>query len=342
MHRELAHISSKLSSPIELQGRTVRKSAASPAETFGSWEKLLSRTNAYHRVVSPNQVAERTIEAKNAGRTLHPEMSDEQQRKTRKIKSTRDGPEDPGNMLILLKKSGTVETALNTRKKAFKGCLQTEQTTTPQFDKRLLNRPHPKKQEEWFSHLQTLTSPTCMGETEESFVTSATSPTKLKRQDFLKSSIATLPNDEATKKAFQDRDEKKILQSAQSPRNARHLASTLQDELFQPLSTKKDPNRQNYKSYEEDGRLHPYSKGKKVEYPQYLERNTSAVLSPKASALTGSPRYGGMEPLNALFDGRRNIAPKPLVDNIINPPMHKDSARGGTVFSYRTFSSQIF
>jgi len=91
-----------------------------------------------------------------------------------------------------------------------------------------------------------------MGETEESFVTSPTSPTKLKRQDFLKSSIATLPNDETTKKSFQDRDEKKILQSAQSPRNARHLASTLQDELFQPLSTKKDPNRQNYKSYEVD------------------------------------------------------------------------------------------
>lgn len=74
MHRELAHISSKLAAPIELQGRTVRKSAASPAETFGSWEKLLSRTKAYHRVVSPNQVAERTIEAKNANRILNPQL----------------------------------------------------------------------------------------------------------------------------------------------------------------------------------------------------------------------------------------------------------------------------
>jgi len=243
-------------------------------------------------------------------------------------------------MLILLRKSGTVETALNSRKKPFKGCLQTEQTTTPHLDKRLLTQPHPKKQEEWFSHLS---SPTCRGETEESLMMSPTSPTKLRRQDFLKSSIQTLPNDESTKKAFLDRDEKKIMQSAQSPRNARHLTSTFQDELFQPLSTKKDPNRQNYKSYEEDGRLHPYSKGKKVEYPQYLERNTSTVVSPKGSmTVTGSPRYGGMEPLNAMFDGRRNIAHKPVIDTILNPPMHKDSVRGGTVFSYRTFSSQIF
>ena len=39
--------------------------------------------------------------------------------------------------------------------------------------------------------------------------------------------------------------------------------------------------------------------------------------------VTGSPRYGGMEPLNAMFDGRRNIAHKPVIDTILNPPMHK-------------------
>jgi len=90
-----------------------------------------------------------------------------------------------------------------------------------------------------------------MGETEESFfISPVASPTKLKRQDHLKSSIQTLPNDESTKKYFQDRDEKKILQSAHSPRRIQHLTSTFQDELFQPLSNKKDPNRQNYKSYE--------------------------------------------------------------------------------------------
>ena len=47
-------------------------------------------------------------------------------------------------------------------------------------------------------------------------------------------------------------------------------------------------------------------------------------MSPKPSALVGSPRYGGMEPLNALFDGRRNIAQKPSAENIIvSPPAHK-------------------
>ena len=39
---------------------------------------------------------------------------------------------------------------------------------------------------------------------------------------------------------------------------------------------------------------------------------------------TGSPKYGGMEPLNALFNGRRNIAQKPSAENIIvSPPNHK-------------------
>ena len=68
-----------------------------------------------------------------------------------------------------------------------------------------------------------------MGDTEESFIMSPlASPTKMKRQDHLKSSIQTLPNDESTKKAFQDRDEKKILQSAHSPRRIQHLTSTFQ------------------------------------------------------------------------------------------------------------------
>ena len=47
-------------------------------------------------------------------------------------------------------------------------------------------------------------------------------------------------------------------------------------------------------------------------------------MSPKANAPVGSPRYGGMEPLNALFNGRRNIALKPSAENIIlNPPPHQ-------------------
>ena len=73
----------------------------------------------------------------------------------------------------------------------------------------------------------------------------------------------------------------------------------------------------------EDGRLHPFTKGKKVDYVEYKEKNTSKVLSPRAIEDGYSKRNGGMEPLNTLYPGRRNIAEKQSANNIINPPEYK-------------------
>lgn len=70
--------------------------------------------------------------------------------------------------------------------------------------------------------------------------------------------------------------------------------------------------------------MHPFTKGKKTDFVEYKERNTSQVLSPKANEDTYSKKYGGMEPLNALYSGRRNIAEKQSPrNNIVNPPEYK-------------------
>ena len=69
--------------------------------------------------------------------------------------------------------------------------------------------------------------------------------------------------------------------------------------------------------------MHPFTKGKKVDYAEYKQKNTSKIISPRANDETYSKNYGGMEPLNALYPGRRNIAEKQSVNNINNPPEYK-------------------
>jgi len=73
MHRELAHIGTKLSAPLELQGRTSKKPTIEIQTSMGSWDNLLNRTKTYERVVSPKSVTHRATEFNQASRTIHPE-----------------------------------------------------------------------------------------------------------------------------------------------------------------------------------------------------------------------------------------------------------------------------
>ena len=67
--------------------------------------------------------------------------------------------------------------------------------------------------------------------------------------------------------------------------------------------------------------MNPWTKGKKVDYPQYTEKNaTSAVPDNKGIY---SSRSGGFEPLDLLHVGRRSIPSQPTVNNIVTPPAEK-------------------
>jgi len=316
--------------------------------TLGRWNSLVEKSKSSERVRSPQSVANRCRDYKQANRTIHPELNDnEVKHKTRRIAAT-PAPEDPGNFTHLLRRTGTIETITNgTKKKQFRETHQTESQKAPKTERRVV-KPHEKKTEDWCGHIPGMSSPTRGGRRDESANDSlAVSPRRglesnKKRVDHLKSAIALLPTSDDTRRPYQDRDELKIMQSAHSPRLARHLESTFQNQPLFRSSSKVDPNKTYCTSYEDTGRLHPYSKGKKTTYPQYVEKNTSDILNQhKIGTATFSARYGGVEPLDALFAGRRNIRKQSVVNNIISPPEEKVIQRGPTVFSYRTFASQI-
>lgn len=347
MHRELPFQSSKLAAPIVLQGRTVRKSTAENS-TLGRWNNLIEKSKSTERVRSPNSVANRTRDFKQAGRTIQPELNENEVRhKTRKINAT-PGPEDPGNITHLLRRTGTIDTIYNgTKKKQFRELHQTEDQRPAKTERRVV-KPHEKKTEDWCSHIPGMSSPTRGGRREDSVNNSfAGSPRRAlesnkKRVDHLKSAIALLPTSDETRRPYQDKDELKIMQSVHSPRLARHLESTFQHQPLFRSSSKVDPNRTYNTSYEDTGKLHPHTKGKKTSYPQYVEKNTSDILNQhKAGTATFSARYGGVEPLDALFVGRRNIRKQSATNNIFNSPEQSINQRGSTVFSYRTYASQV-
>jgi len=349
MHRDLSYIGSKVAAPIELNGRTVKQSPTKTPSTQGKWDNLLNKTT--DKVKSPQAVVNRCQDNKNAKRTLNPELNtDEYKLKTRKITKKPSNAFDPGNLLHLLKKSGAVETVQKT-KKIFVERQQSEEyfNITPHqkgvkaTEKKKISE---KKKAEYASQITTLSNPNPKEDKIESKTErAARSPSAngQKKQYFLRSAIPGLSCGEETRREFHDRDELKIMQSANHPKMAKHLATTFYDQPLQPQTTRarRDPNRMNYTSYEDDNRLHPYTKGKKVDYPQYTERNTSAVLRPDTS-IAYSPKYGGMEPLDALWNGRRSIRPQAVVNNIINPPEAKATQRASTAFSFRTYASKIF
>jgi len=344
MHRELAYLGSTLPAPIELKGRTVKKTGTDSKSTLGKWENLIGP--AQSKVMSPQAVASRCQEYGLAQRTIHPEMNNEQvQAKTRKIAAKEGGPE-AGNILNLLKRSGTMDDLHKSKKKLFKEKQQTDDVAPSKPEKTPL-RSNGRKQGDLCSQISTLVSPTyaAKGETslDELGFRSCKTPTAggRKRQDFLKSQISILPCGEDTKRPFQDRDETKIMQSACSPKVARHLATTLQDQPFSVTPTKKDPNRTNPISHMDDEKLNPFTKGRKHTTPKYIETNNTSIV-PSRSVTSFTPKSGGVEPLDPRFVGRRSIAPKQVGDNISRPPQDKSVPRGQTVFSYRTFTSQIF
>lgn len=85
-----------------------------------------------------------------------------------------------------------------------------------------------KKLALYSSHIPNMSSPGGQDKTNETITNSAKSPSanKQRGQYHLKSAIPGLSCGEGTKREFHDVDEKKIMQSANSPRNIKHLAST--------------------------------------------------------------------------------------------------------------------
>jgi len=75
MHRDLAHIGTKLAAPLELQGRTVKKPTIEIQTSLGSWDNLLDRTKTYDRVISPKSVTHRTNDYTKASRTIYPDRN---------------------------------------------------------------------------------------------------------------------------------------------------------------------------------------------------------------------------------------------------------------------------
>jgi len=350
MHRPLSFQSSRLAAPIELQGRSVCKSPTKHGETEGKWDNLLLKTVKSERVLSPSAVVKRWHDYSNAGRTIRPELNSDQNKHTTRKIAEKGAGEDPGNMLSFFKKTGTYENTYPSKKKSFKDTHKSDQIISQRDEKRMV-RPHDRKQDDLCSHISTLNSPTFKSKepVEESW--SPASPkrnnwTGEKKQDFLRSAISVLPGGgQQTLRSFKDVDEVKIMQSAQSPRMARHMASTFNDEPLFAAPNKKNNNKQSDSTYEDSNRLHPYSKGKKVAYPQHTERNTSTVVNQvhqRAASPTFETKYGGMEPLDLRFPGRRMQSPQPYKNTIVEPAVGKSPAIGQTVYSYRTFASQIF
>lgn len=72
MHRELSHITT-LAAPLELKGRTVRKTGQEPKSSLGKWENLVTFSSG--PPMSPRSVKNRCQESNHAKRTLQPELN---------------------------------------------------------------------------------------------------------------------------------------------------------------------------------------------------------------------------------------------------------------------------
>jgi hypothetical protein len=310
--------------------------------SMGKWENFIGKDS--RRSCTPASPSKRCDDNTRATRTIRPELNIEQNKaQSKKILSV-SGYADSGNWSSILKKTASVQDLNKIGKRVFKE-KTLEAADTPVNERRYL-KGHPSKLQDWGSQISGLSSPTKRDEDQPR------SPSASKRM-YLNSPInqhhANLLKESKSEKSFGGFTEATTAgtttagtttagTTTATPKEtakkhlARFLDTSVQNEAYQPaVIQRRFKNKESITSFMDDNnRINPCSKGKRA-----VSREQSREVIPSV--------YDTLERFNPLTKGKKLASPRSAISTNLYSMAGEavSSGKARSIYSYRTFSSQI-